>query len=56
MKMAIVKKVKGTWMVTEIGLSDEEGKDLRDQLKRSDEEPDYVVEVPFRVTYHQNED
>jgi hypothetical protein len=53
--MAIVKKVKGQWQITRVGLSDEEVEGLRRQLELSDLHGNWLVRVPFRVVYHQEE-
>jgi len=56
MKLAIVKKVKGIWQITRMGLSDQEVEDLRYQLEMSDRNPYFNVSVPYKVTFHLNED
>jgi hypothetical protein len=56
MKMAIVKKVKGKWVVTAIGLDEQEVADLRYQLEMSERNEFFNVAVPYRVVFHQNED
>ena len=56
MKMAIVKKVKDYWSITQIGLNDEEVQLLRSELEKSDLDINYHIYVPFRVVFHQNED
>jgi hypothetical protein len=55
MKMAIVKKIGEDWSITQIGLSNEEVDLLQSELKKSDQDKDYCVSVPFRVTFHQSE-
>jgi hypothetical protein len=54
--MAIVKKVKGEWKITRIGLSDWEVEDLQSKLKMSDENSDYVPITGYTIRYQPNED
>ena len=53
MKKAIVQKRDGQWHITSIGLNDLEIVNLRYQLRCREENPNYVLNVPFTVDFRE---